>query len=490
MEKESVNLGNAFDLGDIPKVRKVTGARKAAILLITLGADVAADIVKNLPDQYIQKIGVEISNIHKVGTRERREILQEFIEVNKGQDIVLQGGMDFAKSLLNGALGNQRANKILEGIKYDTCTKLFMAARKAEPEQILSCIQGESTQTIAIILSHLQPDKAAVVLSEIPDDIKHEVSLKIGGTSSISPNIIKAIDEAVTNKLSKLGQRDLEKSGGVDSLIDILSNVDENFITEVSNIFLKINKDNILYKKIISGEYWNELYDYLDTIEISKEELEQFTKMVVQCNNFRSKGTLEHSITVEVITYNLYKLLGIVREDMNTILFAAFCHDLGKLLTPIEILEKPAKLTYEEMEIMKDHVIQTGMILKGLGLEEVGRIAEMHHEKLDGTGYPYGLKDEEIPMEAKILAVADILSALMEKRSYKEKFSKDRTLDILQAMAEENKIDKNVVRVVVENYDHLVNICERVKRKNNFKYRDIIRRYNEVNNKYEELCKG
>ena len=79
MEKESVNLGNAFDLGDIPKVRKVTGARKAAILLITLGADVAADIVKNLPDQYIQKIGVEISNIHKVGTRERREILFLFL---------------------------------------------------------------------------------------------------------------------------------------------------------------------------------------------------------------------------------------------------------------------------------------------------------------------------------------------------------------------------------------------------------------------------
>ena len=211
--------------------------------------------------------------------------------------------------------------------------------------------------------------------------------------------------------------------------------------------------------------------------------------MVVQCNNFRSKGTLEHSITVEVITYNLYKLLGIVREDMNTILFAAFCHDLGKLLTPIEILEKPAKLTYEEMEIMKDHVIQTGMILKGLGLEEVGRIAEMHHEKLDGTGYPYGLKDEEIPMEAKILAVADILRALMERKSYKEEFSKDRTLDILQAMADDNKIEKDIVKVVVENYDYLVNICERVKRRNYFKYKDIIRRYNEVNNQYEELCK-
>ena len=273
MEKESVNLGNAFDLGDIPKVRKVTGARKAAILLITLGADVAADIVKNLPDQYIQKIGVEISNIHKVGTRERREILQEFIEVNKGQDIVLQGGMDFAKSLLNGALGNQRANKILEGIKYDTCTKLFMAARKAEPEQILSCIQGESTQTIAIILSHLQPDKAAVVLSEIPDDIKHEVSLKIGGTSSISPNIIKAIDEAVTNKLSKLGQRDLEKSGGVDRLTDIVTNVDRK--TEKS-IIKYIEENNIELAEEIKAS----MFVFDDIVRLEDTAIQRILKEV------------------------------------------------------------------------------------------------------------------------------------------------------------------------------------------------------------------
>ena len=268
----------------------------------------------------------------------------------------------------------------------------------------------------------------------------------------------------------------------------ILSIINENFTAEVGNIFLRINKDNILYEKIISGKYWNELYEYLDTIEMSREAVEQFAKMMIQCNNFRSIGTLEHSITVEAITYNLYKLLGIVRDDMNTSLFAAFCHDIGKLLTPIEILEKPAKLTYDEMEIMKEHVVHTGVILKGLGLEEVGRIAEMHHEKLNGTGYPYGLKDEEIPIEAKILAVSDILSALMQRRAYKEKFSQEKTLDILQAMAEKNEIDKNIVKVVVENYDYLADVCEIVKRENNLKYRDLIRKYNEVNNKYEELC--
>lgn len=226
MEKEVTKQGNAFDLGDIPRVRKVTGTRKAAVLLMTLGPEVASGIIKELSDKKIQKIGVEIASIQTVNSRERREILQEFIEMNKGREFVLEGGIDYAQTLLNGALGNQRANKLLEGIKYDAYTKLFISARKAEPEHILGCIQGESTQTIAIILAHIQSDKAAMILSELPENIKNEVSLKIGTISSISPNVIKAIDKAVEKKLSVLGKMEKGTSGGVDSLVDILTNVD------------------------------------------------------------------------------------------------------------------------------------------------------------------------------------------------------------------------------------------------------------------------
>ncbi|MDU6248723.1 MAG: flagellar motor switch protein FliG, partial [Paeniclostridium sordellii] len=196
MQNEGVK-GNAFDLGDIPKFRRVTGARKAAILLMTLGPEVAASVIKNLSDRKIQKIGVEIANINTVKPRERREVLQEFIELNKGKEFVIEGGIDCAKSLLNGALGSQRATKLLEGIKYDAYTKLFVSARKAEPEQILACIQGESPQAIAILLSHIQPDKAAVVLSELSDELKLEISLKIGTTSNIPPAVIKSIDKAI-----------------------------------------------------------------------------------------------------------------------------------------------------------------------------------------------------------------------------------------------------------------------------------------------------
>ena len=273
MQSEVTKSGNAFDLGDIPKIRHVTGSRKAAVLLMTLGPEVSADVIKNLSDKKIQKIGVEIANIHTVNARERREILQEFIELNKGKEFILEGGIDCAKSLLNGALGNQRANKLLEGIKYDAYTKVFMAARKAEPEQILACIQGESTQTIAIILAHIQSDKAALILSELPDKIKNEVSLKIGATSSVSPTVIKAIDKAVEIKLSKLGQREMESSGGVDSLVDILSNVDRK--TEKSIIGYIEQRNNELAEEIKANMF---IFD--DIIRLENAAVQRILKEV------------------------------------------------------------------------------------------------------------------------------------------------------------------------------------------------------------------
>ena len=239
--------------------------------------------------------------------------------------------------------------------------------------------------------------------------------------------------------------------------------------------------------------------EFLKTIdEADEQRINEETTNNVN-NNLNENNKLKNDENKSINkSNNNYELLGITACPTgiaHTYMAAESLEQMGKELGhPIKIETQGQsgtknKLTDEEMEIMKEHVIYTGMILKELGLEYVGRIAEMHHEKLDGTGYPYGLKDEEIPMEAKILAVADISSALMEKRPYKEKFSKDKTLDILKAMADDNKIDKNIVNKVIENYDYLVEICEKVRKKNNSKYNDLIRKYNEINNQYEELCR-
>ncbi len=272
MQTENVK-GNAYDLGDIPKFRTVTGSRKAAILLMTLGPEIASEVIKNLSDRKIQKIGVEIASINSVKSRERREVLQEFIELNKGREFAIEGGIDCAKTLLNGALGSQRANKLLEGIKYDAYTKLFVSARKAEPEQILTCIQGESPQAIAIILAHIQPDKAAVVLSELPDELKLEIALKIGTTANVSPSVIKSIDKAIETKLSSLGKLEMESAGGVNSLVDILTNVDRKTEKSIINFIEGRNEE-------LAEEIKANMFVFDDIIRLDNMAIQRILKEV------------------------------------------------------------------------------------------------------------------------------------------------------------------------------------------------------------------
>lgn len=150
MEKDILIRGNAYDLGDIKK-DKISGARKAAVLLMTIGVDLSSNIIKNLSDKQIQKIGVEIAGLHTVTADERRKILNEFLEIRKSRDFSIEGGIDYAKSLIQGSFDDSKASKLMEGINYEAYTKVFTAARKADANQILSCIHGESAQTIAIV---------------------------------------------------------------------------------------------------------------------------------------------------------------------------------------------------------------------------------------------------------------------------------------------------------------------------------------------------
>jgi flagellar motor switch protein FliG len=269
MDKE-IKTANAFDLGDLGNKnnKKVIGSKKAAVLLMTLGPEVASEIIKRLPESQIQRIGVEIANIGFISSRERREILQEFIEINKAKDFVIEGGIGYAKSLLSGALGSSRANKILEGIKHEAYLRPFMTARKSDVDNILNAIRDESPQTIAIILANIQPEKAAQVLIEFPPKLQNEVALKIGSISNISPAVIKTIDEALEKKLSMIDKIEMETSGGVDALVDILVNVDRK--TEKSIIGSIEEKDTTLADQIKANMFVFEDIVKLDNLSIQK----------------------------------------------------------------------------------------------------------------------------------------------------------------------------------------------------------------------------
>ena len=215
---------------------KLTGVQKAAILFITLGPEASSGILKKLPESEIQKITYEIANITTVNHEQRQKILDEFLQINQARDYLIEGGMDYAKSLLSKALGTQRALEILEKVtEANQQYRPFSIARKVDSSQLLSVINNEHPQTIALILCYMQSDKAAQVLAELPEEVQSEVAYRIASMSSSSPIVIKEIEKVLESKLSSVVRTEMTTLGGVETLVGILNQVDrttEKNITE------------------------------------------------------------------------------------------------------------------------------------------------------------------------------------------------------------------------------------------------------------------
>jgi flagellar motor switch protein FliG len=240
---------------------KLTGVQKAAILFITLGPDASAQILKKLPDSEIQKITFEIANLPKVKTEIKDEVLKEFIDLNKAKEYILEGGFEYAKNLLGKALGTQRAMDIIEKVSEITQQyRPFGIARKADASQLLNIIINEHPQTIALILCYLQPEKAAQIVSGLPEDLQSDVAKRIATMSNTSPIVIEEVENILQKKLSNVIRSDMATIGGVTSLVDILNNVDrgteksilEELDREQPELAEKIRESMFIFEDIIS----------------------------------------------------------------------------------------------------------------------------------------------------------------------------------------------------------------------------------------------
>lgn len=187
------------------------------------------------------------------------------------------------------------------------------------------------------------------------------------------------------------------------------------------------------------------LHEVLDESTISEEEAVTYLKLLVLSIDFRSHHTVTHTVNTTFISSQLAIRLGLKPEQIAQVYYGAYVHDLGKVGIPLEILEKPGKLTPDEMAIMRRHVDMTREIIQGSVSGAIQNIAVRHHEKLNGTGYPLGLTGDKLSIEERIVAVADIVSALWGTRSYKEAYPEDKILFILNEMCEKGELDRTVV---------------------------------------------
>lgn len=251
------------------KNEKLTGVQKAAILFITLGLDASSNIIKKLPDKDIQKITFEIANTVKVQPSVQKSVLEEFMNLNKARNYMLEGGMEYAKSLLGKALGAQKAHEVMDQVgAVAQQSQPFNVARKADAQQLLSLIMNEHPQTIALILCYIQPDKAGQVLSGLPVEIQSEVARRIASMKNTSPAVVHEVEEVIESKLSSVIKPDQAAIGGIGALVKILNQVD---IGSEKNIIESLGKDEPeLAEKVRSSMFVFEDIVKLDNMSIQR----------------------------------------------------------------------------------------------------------------------------------------------------------------------------------------------------------------------------
>ena len=189
---------------------------------------------------------------------------------------------------------------------------------------------------------------------------------------------------------------------------------------------------------------------------LTQEQITDYLKMLIYIIDFRSRHTVTHTITTTNISYELGRRMNLDSDYLDKIVCGALLHDVGKVGVPVEILEYPGRLSPQAMNVMRKHVDITGEIFGGEIDETIQNIALRHHEKLDGSGYPLGLTASELTVGERIVAVADIVSALTGTRSYKDAYPKERVLSIVSEQKDLGKIDSNIVDILIKDYDEIM----------------------------------
>ena len=204
----------------------LNGVQKAAILLIALGPEKSAQIFKHLKEEEIEELTLEIANTRSISPALKEEVIEEFYQVCLAQQYIAEGGIGYAKELLEKALGDDRAQDVITKLTASLQVRPFEFIRKTEPSQVLNFIQDEHPQTIAMILSYLSAGQASLIIGALPPEKQADVAKRLAMMDRTSPEVIKEVERVLERKLSSLINQDYTIAGGVDAVVNILNTVD------------------------------------------------------------------------------------------------------------------------------------------------------------------------------------------------------------------------------------------------------------------------
>ena len=226
MAKTTLTPGSTVGVSKKKGVKEYTGRQKAAIFLVTIGSEISAEIFKFLREDEIETLTFEIARLETIDAEQKDAILQEFQELMMANQFISTGGIDYARELLEKSLGSQKAIDIINRLTSSLQVRPFDFIRRTDPAHLLNFIQQEHPQTIALILAYLEPNKASIILQNLPHEAQSDAARRIATMDRTSPEVLREVERVLEKKLSSLSSEDYTTAGGVESIVEILNLVD------------------------------------------------------------------------------------------------------------------------------------------------------------------------------------------------------------------------------------------------------------------------
>ena len=288
--------------------KNMDGVEKAAILLIALGPEKSAQIFKHLKEEEIEQLTLEIANTSSVSPQTKEQVLNDFYEVCLAQQYIAEGGIGYAKELLEKSLGEEKAKAVIG--KLTASLQVFEFIRRTDSSQLLNFIQDEHPQTIALILSYLPPSQASAVISSLPPEKQADVARRIAQMDRTSPDVIKQVEKVLEKKLASLVNQDYTIVGGVDAIVEILNSVDRGTERHIMET-LEVEEPEL------ADEIRKKMFVFEDILSLDDRAIQRVLRDVDNGDlALALKGAAEE--VQNVILNNLSKRLAVmIKEDME-----------------------------------------------------------------------------------------------------------------------------------------------------------------------------
>ncbi len=292
------------------KEQKLTGRKKAAIFILSLGAKLGSLIMKHLKDNEVELISFEIVRLANVTPEEKQKVLKEFYEILAASRFILNGGIEYANEILEKSFGAEKAIDIINRFTSVSIHKPFEFIRKTDPQHLINLLQSEHPQTIALILSYLEPKKASEVLSQLPVEMQTNIAKRIATMNRTSPEVIREVESILERKLSTFDSEDITTVGGVGSVAEILNLADRT--TERSIIETLEEEDPELAEEIKKR-----MFVFEDVVILDDRSIQKVLRKVDNADLVKALKSVDEEVKDKFFKNMSKRAASLIQEDID-----------------------------------------------------------------------------------------------------------------------------------------------------------------------------